>query len=528
MKGLSNESDFCDFSCEPTDLTVGWGNLSCRFPADSELMEAWNGCENYFQKCISRMSVMLQAFHSPSKELGPNIIDRCKGYAIDLLQHIMQEKNAIGKCSKLLWELRKLLNIPKRQMEGNDKLEEMGSSHFVDMIYTKAGEIEIEYRQYVLVADSLEEEEHSSVKCLLSKTTESVISHIKVIKSKLYNIVSTAVVRDLYDGLISKQVLHDCCLEFGQVLKIIGETQVNLPASSVLWKSLQKSQAKLSIWLDSLKSQLEATRRVENSKETTKEFFVAVEKSLEDVLLSFQRLDTSGSPESGKVDFGKVTELFLIKRMNCFDVNSVVENILKIKHILNESRDDEYQQRNDILESITPLILQFCFTLQFYLKLLTQQHRTTTKMLSVLSAVFSTLGQKGFCLPSDYENDAVEEGPEIDEKSGMGLGAGETTSDAKDVSDRIESEDQLDDTMKAGETAEAADKDVGEDDKGVEMSEDFEGKQQDKQENKENEDKKDDSGDEQNDEDLDQEMGDVDPDGEKVDDKVKLTKVLRC
>jgi len=117
----------------------------------------------------------------------------------------------------------------------------------------------------------------------------------------------------------------------------------------------------------------------------------------------------------------------------------------------------------------------------------------------------------------------------MDASAGMGLGEGETTSDAQDVSDRMESEDQLEDTLKEGETAPSADKDLNDDEKGVEMSEDFDGKQQDKdrREDKGDDDHNDDdSGSE--DEELDKQMGDVDdPSADKLDDQVSDAGILR-
>lgn len=58
----------------------------------------------------------------------------------------------------------------------------------------------------------------------------------------------------------------------------------------------------------------------------------------------------------------------------------------------------------------------------------------------------------------------------------MGLGDGEGE---KDVSDRIESEDQLEDAQPAGQEKEKEeDKDCKEEEKGIEMSEDFDSKLQ--------------------------------------------------
>lgn len=60
--------------------------------------------------------------------------------------------------------------------------------------------------------------------------------------------------------------------------------------------------------------------------------------------------------------------------------------------------------------------------------------------------------------------------------SGMGLGDGEGE---KDASDRIESEDQLEDAQPAGqEKKQDEDKDCKEEEKGIEMSEDFDSKLQ--------------------------------------------------
>lgn len=58
----------------------------------------------------------------------------------------------------------------------------------------------------------------------------------------------------------------------------------------------------------------------------------------------------------------------------------------------------------------------------------------------------------------------------------MGLGDGEGE---KDVSDRIESEDQLEDAQPAGQEKEKEDdKECKEEEKGIEMSEDFDSKLQ--------------------------------------------------
>lgn len=71
----------------------------------------------------------------------------------------------------------------------------------------------------------------------------------------------------------------------------------------------------------------------------------------------------------------------------------------------------------------------------------------------------------------------MEEGEGMSKPSdGLGLGEGQGE---RDVSDKIESEDQLDDAQPAGqEKQKDEDKDCKEEEKGIEMSEDFDSKLQ--------------------------------------------------
>ncbi|GBP12650.1 hypothetical protein EVAR_73709_1, partial [Eumeta japonica] len=64
-------------------------------------------------------------------------------------------------------------------------------------------------------------------------------------------------------------------------------------------------------------------------------------------------------------------------------------------------------------------------------------------MLSVILTVFIEIGTKGFCVPQDLMQD--EEGDtKKDQKEGEGSGLEDGTGE-NDASDKIESEDQLDD-----------------------------------------------------------------------------------
>lgn len=81
---------------------------------------------------------------------------------------------------------------------------------------------------------------------------------------------------------------------------------------------------------------------------------------------------------------------------------------------------------------------------------------------------------QGFCIPPELSDEMDTEG-QSQPSNGLGLGEGEGE---KDVSDRIESEDQLEDAQPAGKEKAENDTECEEEDKGIEMSEDFDSKLQ--------------------------------------------------
>ncbi|KAL1131394.1 hypothetical protein AAG570_011011 [Ranatra chinensis] len=97
----------------------------------------------------------------------------------------------------------------------------------------------------------------------------------------------------------------------------------------------------------------------------------------------------------------------------------------------------------------------------------------------------------------------------------MGLGEGEGV---KDVSDQIEGEDQLEDARKPDEYNEEEDKECKEEEKGIEMSDDFGGKLQDI--DKKEDDEENNEGSDKEEEQPDKEMGETEKGAETLDEQV--------
>lgn len=169
-----------------------------------------------------------------------------------------------------------------------------------------------------------------------------------------------------------------------------------------------------------------------------------------------------------------------------------------------------------LLLKCLPLLEQYILLVQFYLNEQVALFRVTCKILYLQLNVFLDLAANGFCVPKDLdlEESETDDSAEKTEKGGMGLADGEGT---KDVSDRIESEDQLEDARPADQEQEKQDdKTCKEEEKGINMSENFDSELQDMEKDDNDEEQSDD--DEEND--LDKEMGETGEGAEQLDKEI--------
>ncbi|XP_072854872.2 midasin isoform X1 [Pogona vitticeps] len=178
-----------------------------------------------------------------------------------------------------------------------------------------------------------------------------------------------------------------------------------------------------------------------------------------------------------------------------------------------------FNQACHLLVRLMPILNKYSNIILFYLTVSLATHRSTGKLLSVLANIFTELAQKGFCLPKELmeEDTAGEGGTEFHDYEGGGLGEGEGK---KDVSDKIENEDQVEDTYQKDQEKDNEDPesktDIEGEDNAIEMSEDFEGKTYDGEREKQDDDEKSDE-----DEDLDKQMGNLgDSEADKLDERL--------
>ncbi|OWK63460.1 Midasin [Lonchura striata] len=222
---------------------------------------------------------------------------------------------------------------------------------------------------------------------------------------------------------------------------------------------------------------------------------------------------------------GHITKLLdedLSADLEALHVQKAILGVSELLEILKSYREDctsykhkFFNQACYLLVRLKPMLCKYSDVILFYLTISLASHRSTGKLLSVLTSIFTELALKGFCLPKELlEDEAGEGATEFHDYEDGGIGEGEGK---KDVSDKIESEDQIEDSFQKGKEKEKEDQDSKPDiegeDNAIEMSEDFEGKMHDgeleKKEDEENSDEE---------EELDKQMGNLD--NAEADDKL--------
>ncbi|XP_019064368.1 midasin isoform X2 [Fukomys damarensis] len=198
-------------------------------------------------------------------------------------------------------------------------------------------------------------------------------------------------------------------------------------------------------------------------------------------------------------------------------ISAVSELLEKIKSYGEDGTASKHQlfsQSCCLLVRLVPMLCSFSDLTLFFLTMSLATHRSTAKLLSVLAQIFTELAQKGFCLPKEFTEDSSGEGAtEFHNYEGGGIGEGEGM---RDVSDKIENEEQVEDSFQKGQEKDNEEPDSKSDIKGednaIEMSEDFEGKMHDGvlEEQEDEDDKSDTESGE-----LDKQMGDLS--GEEAD-----------
>ncbi|XP_078492436.1 midasin isoform X3 [Ciona intestinalis] len=205
----------------------------------------------------------------------------------------------------------------------------------------------------------------------------------------------------------------------------------------------------------------------------------------------------------------------LEKKFKELKLSEIEQSVLRVMGSISEvagSGDNDFNKLiHFTMMSLCPVMRDYHDMVRQVHHSMAVSHRTLCKFNSVLLSMFSEITAKGFCPPSEFEDELSDDKGELKDVEDAGIGEGQG---AKDVSDQIETEDQVEDSPDA-KNEEDQDDDVAPEDEAIEMSNDFDGKMEDggDKEGSENEEEM---------EDLEKQMGDLGEEGDvdKLDERM--------
>ena len=508
----------------------------------------------YFNKCIFKLKLLRNIMLTPLAELGPPNIERIKGYAVDLFLLVQNQRKLLSSTTKNIYDFRVLLQ-QLRGLEDINSKEHTDESYFdfnnlrdrCQILITILTRIIYVFEQLKLFLSNVNTNCQSENILFanndhmndISLDRSSILTECETILSESKSILNT-INKENCEFILKDKVNH-YMHAYSKLNASIVNILKHFETSKKEYLPIANPLLDLSTYMnESMQSALSDVAN-ENSNSSFENFEETLESIIHSVLISLQKLfkkypTKNSQDEDEKIspkkktseDDSELEDQHLKKRlyeslkddwnvMNMDKLNKEIMNMLLVVKLAAPSVEKIENIKK--LLNIQPLLEQFNLMTEYFLYQQLGAHKVSAKMLSVLLTVFIEIGTKGFCVPQDLMQDEEGESKK-DQKEGEGFGLEDGTGE-NDASDKIESEDQLDDAKRPEDRAEDNKKDEKDneckEEKGIEMSDNFEGELQDIEKP---EDENDDSGESENEEDMSKEMGETEEGAEKLDDQI--------
>ncbi|XP_067947566.1 midasin-like [Watersipora subatra] len=550
QKCEDNSSLLKSGAAQPLNLEVSLSSShSCQ-----NWVDIWKSAVKYLLRSVTRRTVFLDASSKPSKELGVETIQKLKGFSEHMIDVLKQYH--INLCSHtILWtRCREQVLAIGRLSDISEQVPYSFALHGATSAVNSALPALIEHvEELKLLLHSIPPESTSithlsypaiatpvSSLSLHSSPWQDMIGRINIILSSL------TAVRHSLSSLVTEPVRlygeQQLSLVSGHMQQLSSVTDelsslllsfTTKDGSLVLVKHVRNALKSFCSTLESSKAII-ADSQSSQSSLSIEQFAAAADGTVREVLLACQHtvtiLDSHGLDETSRcTEPEELIDKHLIDSLRIMDnamkqvsLSSILDGLSNIASDLGkDSHSDSRKAKANILLSCVPIMHQFISMCQSVLQESWTELNNSLKLLSILYNIFTHLASKGFCLPEELSDELDGDGGgDFNTSDGPGLADGEG---AKDVSDTIENEDELDDA-KRPEDREKEEKTPDDappqEDNGIEMSGDFDGALEDAPATQvDEEDEETSSGDE---DEMDEKMGDIgDSDlKEKLDDKL--------
>ncbi|KAJ8918424.1 hypothetical protein NQ315_008121 [Exocentrus adspersus] len=531
---LKNASD--DFILKPIDLSANFDHINYG-RKEEKILTIWDSCELYYTRSLMRADVMETALQTPAQDLGLPNIERCKGFSTHLLTFARRQKQELINSTRIYYYLR----FYAKQLNEVCEADSFLHTDTVENTRNLLKNVTIVMNQCKIILNSCPVQENFHDELLETPILKSNIKQSIEYKYDTAWIKATEFINDILNtankvnSILQKSKGIVPSTEYDLIfMQFIPITDVQGLESDLInmYKNLDDLKQMFGnvAIVDSLNWLMKQTILIgeqfekqypETSGVDTDKFKKRVENYAETLLLIMQNLyrkyvteDKSQEVNEEQLQDEHLKTLIvenLFSDVTTLEMKRVLKATHKISTYFLTAPPNSTNKLKALVHQSLPLLDQIIHLYQYFITQQVSAYRVTCKMNSILLNIFIELISKGFCVPLELSGDMDSEGVS---KPSDGLGLGEGQGE-KDVSDKIESEDQLDDAQPAGQEKEKEeDADCKEEDKGIEMSEDFDSKLQDKEK------KDDEEEDSSDDSDAEEQMGETEKNAEQLDQEI--------
>lgn len=532
---LSLRNEFEDFQLPPYSIRSMLPRLH---PTAQQLDEH---LDLYYMKSVFKLKLLQNIMLTPLSELGPPNIERIKGFAVDLFLLVQQQREHLSGSTKELHELRNSLDSLRKLAEIIPQADINPST----LNFVKSADIAMEIKQHLRQIHYVLKQWKLLLSCAPSSFIEEsenrlLVRKISLAQSELHSLC----IQILNSSQELLNELNNANLEYLSSEKCVtyqksyAEIQENIKKTLELLRTGQNDYLPLAQPIVELLDSVQLKNHTEIAPEAIDLANADTELAniAHSVLMSMQKIykhhvktdevNQNGEAKEQDEESKEALQEQHLKKCLTGELTSdwqqlslprvlgKLSNVLLVlKHSHFEGKDKLLCVRRAI--GLLPVLEQYQLLADYLLLQQLATHKVSAKMLSIVLTVFVEIGSKGFCVPPDLMQD--EEGQSKQEsKNGEGFGLEDGTGE-NDASDKIESEDQLDDAKRPEDRKDEGDKQEPDckEEKGIEMSDDFDAKMQDVEKPEE-----DDSGESEEEEDLNKEMGETEEGAEKLDDQI--------
>ncbi|KAI8815825.1 uncharacterized protein EV422DRAFT_572412 [Fimicolochytrium jonesii] len=505
-----------------------------------DLADVWEKADHYFYRVVAKMSKVRELEITASADLSRSEVEKAVSYLEHLLHQSIEERRVFAASADSLRNLKaigaQMDVLFSRTRTGRDG--PASSRVVVDLL---SGEKDLIDEALLVVTQA----------CMLYTThmkagNQPIVSNplekSRQVLTTLKEVVDTTFTRHVVNG-VPTMAVQDMVHAATERIGTVGELVVSIEHfSSTAGVQAYVPKQAAELLRSKLAAQTSRTNEIVKSvpeqcdeqSALSRDFMESVDALVKTILVAFQGLqktataNANGTPmeivDEEAEDFGLRKRHFMdAHKQLCVHAASrpmaaIFEAVCHVTRVLDANvrlADDLSREHLETLISVYPLLSQYLLAFEYRLFEGILHHKSTLKLAYILCNTFGSLFKDGFCVPKDQKDDGNEdEGDEGENVAGTGIGEGEGK---KDVSDEIENEGQVEE-MKNNNAAPEPDKKIEDEDDGIEMDADFEGKLEDLDMNDQEDD--DDAEDNDQGEEADEQMGDIDDNAEVLDEKM--------